>query len=384
MIFVTSGTLRTAESCLPVVLHFNLLGNRSETLLNIPHMPRPKQKVSIYSLAKEFSCTPATVSKALSSSSEVSQELRRRIRERADELGFRPSRPRKKTFNICVLLDREFEGDFSLVGYAGAVVDGVYQFCRENRVEFSLFTEQTKLLEEMSLTKEMHLRNADAAVVVGASNNRAYFRDFAANKFPFCCIFDGPADRTITVDNRRAGRIAFDHLAGLGHRQMAIARPVVGRAAYGERYSGFVGAAARKGFPSGAVTVLTPPADAAYGWGREILRNWLKDKRPYTALFCLAENVALGVLSEAVLRGVKIPAELSVLTCDDLVICSEAAPPLSVVDIPNRKSGYEAARFLLGQLKGEDQKTALQVLPVESVIARQSSAAPAPKKNAKR
>ena len=337
-------------------------------------MPRKKQKVSIFSLAEEFGCAAGSISKALSNSTEVSEDFRRKVRARADELDFRPNRPRRRTFNICVVQDLEFEADLTVRGYQIAVMEGVFRFCKDNGAEFSLYAGTTAELEKTALTKELYLRNADAAVVVGASRNREYFADFEKNHIPYCCIFDGPEGRTLKVDNLTAGRMAFEHLHKLGHKRIAIARQTARREAGMTRFMGFLRAASAAKLPADGIVELLPPSESAgYGWGREILRRWKEKKGPFTALFCLSENVAVGVLSEAVLQGVHIPTDLSVLTCDNLEICEYAAPPLSVIDIPNHQVGAAAAAYLLEVLGGNQDAELPKPLPIERLIAREST-----------
>jgi DNA-binding LacI/PurR family transcriptional regulator len=281
-----------------------------------------------------------------------------------------------------VLLDLEFESSFRLDGYAEAVVEGVYEFCSAHGIEFSIFGEPTPILERMDLTKELYLRNADGAVVVGASPDRAYFADLERNHFPFCCVFDGPRDMTVAADNQAAGQLALEHLLDLGHKKIAVARQMVGRAASANRFLGFSRAARDRGLLADAIAEILPPSpDANYDWGREILRAWMSAGRPYSAIFCLAANMALGILSEAAVAGVRIPHDLSVLVCDDLIACAESAPPLSVVDIPNREAGETAARLVWARISGnfapDAGATLRSPLPVRSVIRRASTAPPA-------
>jgi len=356
-----------------------------ETLLK--RMPRPKLKVSVFSLAREFGVSAPTISKALSNSSEVSDDLRRRVRERADQLGFRPTRPRRTTYNICVLLDMEFRTDFRMSGYEEAVVEGVYAFCDEKEVEFSLYAQTSDKLESMNLVREMHLRNADCAVVIGASSERNYFKNFEENRFPFCCIFDGPEDRVVKVDNFAAGKLAFDHLYRLGHRKVAVARQSARRAASRDRFLSFIRRAGESDIAEDVVIELIPDSPfSAFDWGRSLLNSWREQNGPWTAVFCLSENIALGILSEAAIQGIRIPEDLAVLGCDDLISCQRSAPPLSVVDIPNKEAGYEAAMQVWKAVATHaDDKAppANQLLPVERVIARHSTTKPgrlAPKK----
>lgn len=343
-------------------------------------MPRKKQDVSIFTLAKEFDCAAGSISKALSNSTEVSEEFRQKVRARADELGFRPNRPRRKTFNICLVQDLEFDVTISISGYQIPLMEGIFGFCKDNGAEFSLYVDTTANLEKSNLTKELLLRNADAAIIVGSSRNRDYFADFERNLFPYVCIYDGPEGRTLKVDNLNAGRLALEHLTGLGHKRVAIARQTARREGGMNRYMGFLRAASAAKLSHKEIIEILPPSESAgFDWGREILNNWIEQKKPYSGLFCLSENVAAGVLSEAVLRGVKIPNDMSVLTCDDLESTKHSAPPLSVVDIPNQTVGQAAAGYLLEYLSGNQDVELPRPFPISQIIKRGSTAAPAPK-----
>lgn len=340
-------------------------------------MPRPKQKTSIFTLAKEFGVSAPTISKALSSNPEVSDDLRQRVRQRAEELSFRPHRPRRKTHNICALLDFEFCETFRLEGYAEAVVEGVYTFCQDHGAEFSIFGENTSYLESLDLNKELLLRNADGAVIIGASSVRSYFQNLERNRFPFCCVFDGPVDQTVMVDNHKVGEVACTHLVEQGYTNLAIARLLSGHSASSDRFVGFIQKAAQN-HPHVKIKELVPDQGVVgYKWGYALLESWLAEKRPYEALFTFSEDVAIGVLSAAAIHGIQIPKDLAVLTCDNLSVCERAAPPLSVVDIPNHRAGYLAASQVWTKLTGKQPEGAKEPLstPLDTggVIARIST-----------
>lgn len=339
-------------------------------------MPRPRQKVSVTSLAKEFNVSAPTISKALSNSKEVSESLRSRVRARAEELDFIPNRLRRKTFNICAVLDFEDRGKFLIDGFQPTVIEGIYDLCSDKQLEFSLLGENTSKLEEMDLTKELCVRNADAAVIIRATGNRRYFDNLIRNRFPFACVYDGPEDYTVKLNDYKVGQLALSHLVELGHERIAIARHLPGRAAFGNRFIGFIQSASQMGLAPDAVTEIIPNLlGSGYKSGNQILRDWEEKGRPWTAIFCTSDNVAIGILSEAATLGIRIPAELSVLTCDNLTTNAQAAPPLSVVDIPNQKAGYLAAELVWNSLTQGSGKT-LQLPPPldpERVIQRTST-----------
>ncbi|MGZ0655292.1 LacI family DNA-binding transcriptional regulator [Coraliomargarita sp. W4R53] len=339
-------------------------------------MARPKQKVSILTLAKEFKVSKSTISKALSNSSEISENLRARVRDRANKLGFTPKRPRRTNYNICIVLDFAENDVFQLDGFRRAVVEGVYNFCNEQELEVSLLGHSSTKLNAIDLTQELYRRNADAAVLIGAKESQAYFKNLSKNRFPFACVYDGPSQQTITLDDHAAGKLALDHLAELGHQHIAIARSLPGHHAFTSRYTGFMQAAKDRGLKANTLTTLvSDKTEASYQWGRDILNQWITDNKPWSAIFCFSKNTALGLLSEAAQQRIQIPAELSVLTCDNLISCAQAAPTLSVVDIPNEEAGYRTAKHAWEVLLGEKEVELPAPLAVDKVIQRASTAA---------
>jgi len=340
-------------------------------------MPRPKQSVSIFSLAKEFGVSAPTVSKALSNSTEVSESVRNRVRARAKQLNFKPHSPRRRTLNICALLDFEFLETFRIDGYVQGVVEGVYAFCSERGAEFSIYGESSERLEKQNLVRELHSRNANGAVIVGSSNRRNYFETLKANYFPFCCVYDGPAKRTILADNQAAGRLACAHLISAGYCRLGIARHMDGRTASSDRFMGFVHESAKSQQQVTIKELIPSGGLAGFSWGRWLLDAWIQDEKPYDALFTLAENVAIGFLSAAAEHGIRIPQDVAVMTCDNLPVCEQAAPPLSVVDIPNYQAGYYAAAEVWRQLASKPQEHEYhpldKPLPVERIISRAST-----------
>ena len=103
---------------------------------------------------------------------------------------------------------------------------------------------------------------------------------------------------------------------------------------------------------------LTPRASA-----REVGAALLDLPEPPTAIVCLSDEVAAGVLDAASDRGVAVPADLSVVGFDDTVTASTTSPPLTTVHQPMAGKGEEAARLLLDGAPPTEL-----VLPTELVV----------------
>ena len=86
-----------------------------------------------------------------------------------------------------------------------------------------------------------------------------------------------------------------------------------------------------------------------------------------SALFCANDLVAIGALKACVAAGFDVPADLSIVGCDDIETARLVHPELTTVSVPARAMGARAARILL---RGADKFRASQQrpLPVRLVV----------------
>ena len=61
-------------------------------------------------------------------------------------------------------------------------------------------------------------------------------------------------------------------------------------------------------------------------------------KKP-DAILCLNDVLAIGVLHELWEMGIRVPEEVSVIGCDNIVMSAYTTPPLASLDIEKEKQG---------------------------------------------
>jgi DNA-binding LacI/PurR family transcriptional regulator len=140
---------------------------------------------------------------------------------------------------------------------------------------------------------------------------------------------DAPA---VGVDERVAGQLATQHLLGLGHRRIAFAAGPEHYLPTREKDAGRRAALAEAGIdPDGLVAFSAFDVEG----GREALRELLDrpGERP-TAVICSSDLMAIGVLQEAVVLGLRVPEELSVVGFDGIEASTWTQPPLTTVEQP--------------------------------------------------
>ncbi len=179
----------------------------------------------------------------------------------------------------------------------------------------------------------------------------------------------------VATDAVAAGRLAAEHLLGLGHRALAFVGPATDIHAFRMRERGFVQRLREAGIalPSSWLRRV-PPTVAG---GREAMRALLTHRPRPTAVFCANDLLALGALKQAGAQRVPVPEALSVVGCDDIEMATLVTPELTTIAVPARELGARAARLLIDRLEGVAKPVSgAKPLPVQ--LVRRGTAGPAP------
>ncbi|OTW32779.1 DNA-binding transcriptional regulator CytR, partial [Enterobacter kobei] len=89
---------------------------------------------------------------------------------------------------------------------------------------------------------------------------------------------------------------------------------------------------------------------------------------PPTAVFCHSDVMALGALSYAKRRGLRVPKDLSIVGFDNISLSEFCDPPLSTVAQPRYQIGREAMLLLLDQLHGQTVSSGSRLLDCELIV----------------
>jgi LacI family transcriptional regulator len=176
------------------------------------------------------------------------------------------------------------------------------------------------------------------------------------------------------VNDVAGGELAVGHLLSQGHRHLAFVgagssalRQIV------DRLSGAHRAMAAAGRPTSDLLLL-PPTTLNVAGGVASARALLelpKNVRP-TAVACVNDLLAIGMLQEFVRNGVRIPDDIAIVGYDDIAFASAAAIPLTSVSQPRNQLGRRAAELLIDEASGDDHSHARVVFEPE-LIVRESS-----------
>ena len=159
---------------------------------------------------------------------------------------------------------------------------------------------------------------------------------------------DLPHD-SLTVANYEGAQAMVRHLAGLGHRRIAIIQGAEGNFDAAERLRGYRAALEEAGLPASPrargrpATSAKPPGDAG---ARALARL---PHRP-TAIFAANDGMAIGALHALRDAGLRVPEDIAIGGFDDIPMARYVEPALTSVHVDISALGERAAARLFSAL----------------------------------
>ena len=307
-------------------------------------------KVTMRDLGKRLGVSAVTVSKALAGKSGVSEEMRQRIIDLANELGYvNPNAsPVSPGLDVGILIPDHF---FSPDSYYAMLCKELVQTLTEAG-HFGLLELYTRDMQrERLLPNLLRSRRVDALVLLGQPD-QAYAELLTKQPLPVICMdFTAPGIRADAVVGDSAGGMAAltCHLIDRGHRDVAFYGAVQATSSIMERYLGYVSAMLTAGLPI-REEALIPDRDAE----GILLPLTLPENRP-TALVCNCDWSARWAISQLKQQGLRVPEDVSVVGFDDFSYAPAEAPALTTYLVNREEMCASVVRLLEERCAGDEK-----------------------------
>jgi LacI family transcriptional regulator len=330
-------------------------------------------------VARAAGVSVSTVANVLSRPSIVAPDTRHRVEQAILRLGYVPSGPARQLRGLPSPIVGSIILDLANPFYAELNRGIEDRLAEAGCLVLACSTDllATKEKQILSLLQQQAVRGV---IISPIDPDLAPLLEMSRGGTPVVLI-DHPRGRldlcAVAVDHLLGGQLAAGHLLSLGHRHLAFLgganepRPVV------ERRRGADLALAAAGLnPDDAILHLRMPihpptlVEAATRAVEQILTAV---PRP-TAVLCLNDTAALGVLHGLDAAGVRVPADISVVGYDNLQFTSRLAPPLTTVNQPKYELGHTAADLLLDEARPDHTHREIRFQP--SLVVRATTAPP--------
>ena len=334
--------------------------------------------VTLKDVAERAGVDVSTASRALSAdkSSLVKPATRNRVLAAAEELGYRGNltasalrRGRTGTVGVIVAdLSNPFIGPV-LRGVAGTL---------GNRDLLPIMTETGDLSAALAkVCDKLLAQRVDGIIATaGRYGDRSLLKRVATEVPVVLAVRDLPGSGipAISHDDLAGGRLAAEHLLGLGHRHLAQLEGPEDIWSFEGRAQGFRETVRAAGGTCLDIdrSIRLPTVDA----GRQLAAELLESGGPLpSAVFAHNDTIAIGAIATFRERGIAVPDDISVVGYNDVPLTDQIEPPLTTIRLPGYELGRLAAELVLTRIDGAESTTGRVVLAPE-LIVRRSTAEP--------
>ena len=309
----------------------------------------------------------STASRALSNPGRVSSVTRLRVEEAARAVGYTPpsrSGQTGRTRTVAVLV-----ADISNPFYFEIIRGTQLQLRAADYTQVLIDTEESGELEADMIER---MRASFDGVILAASrlSDRAIAE--LAEAVPLVVINRNVAKvPSVVIDTATGMDQALEHLVSLGHRHLVYVAGPDRSWANAVRWRALTAAAERHVVTLGRLGPFAPTRKAGSAAADALINSGA------TAAIAYNDLIAIGMLGRLAERGVRVPADLSIVGCDDIFGADFCNPPLTTITAPIEQAGRVAVTLLLGSLESRPggRREAI-LLPTHLTVRTSTGVAP--------
>lgn len=338
--------------------------------------------VTVKDIAQRASVSVGTVSRVLNQRGGINAELRDRVLQAAEELGYRGIsgqavrlRLTSSLKEIAFLLTENRDGrttDLDL--FWAQILHGVQQEASKYdlRVMYLGVGAMSSTCEVLAKLEENEIR----AILLVGPTDPSFIAELHAAQYQITLIdtfSPGTAVNAIVSDGYAGAYEAVSYLIAENHRDIAFigGPPINGirgsNSLYpiAQRANGYRSALLDVGIP--VPENLQEHCDLTSDGGYQACLRLLKSGASFSALFCANDKTAVGAIKALREQGIRVPADCSVIGFDDIELAEHLDPPLTTVRVDREALGAAAVKVLLTQVGELDSPRATSLLRVELI-----------------
>jgi LacI family transcriptional regulator len=347
-------------------------------------MARRRQEVTIKHVAAEAGVSLQTVSRVINNEPNVRPTMKDKVQAAIDRLGYVPSIAAQRmsgsrSYLIMAINDRDRTiADWQArqgSDWIDQMLLGGMLKCAEHgyRMIFELVdTHNDHVRRELGAT--IAALQPDGVILTPPHSENPIIAQLLEERgIPFArigSIAKGPGI-AITMDDQGSARLATQHLVDLGHRRIGL---IAGSEEYSlsdVRIDGWKQVMNTHNLNTDKLCVR---GDFSFESGVFAAAQLCDLAEPPTAIIASNDQMALGVLAVAKDRGIRVPADLSLISFDNTPVVRFTQPQLTAIDQPIAATFSRAVELLI--LNGDAAPYDQPVIIEGSIIERGSTAPP--------
>lgn len=330
----------------------------------------PRKQVTIADIAKECGTSTVTVSKALCGRSGVSEEVRAKIRETADRMGYVSTKSVSNKFDgvIGVLIPNKF------INRSGSFYWSLYNDILKQLKSpgISCIQENIGAEEESGLVVPNLFSNNRITGVISLGQLSVPYLHMLMNHTNNLVLLDyyiPDLELDSVVTNGYSGGYAMTrHLIGLGHRSIGFIGTRSATTSIFDRFMGYLKAMLESDLPIEPEWII-PDRPAS---GERVERLEFPERLP-TAFVCNCDETAFVAIRDLKARGLSVPGDISIVGYDNYLISEISDPPITTIQIDSEEMAREALNALFERAENPSAPRKTRIL-TGKIVLRESTA----------
>jgi DNA-binding LacI/PurR family transcriptional regulator len=330
-------------------------------------------KITMDDIADKLNISKSLVSRALSDSYGVSDDMRNKIKMTALNMGYKFKVKRRARFSqiesVTIIVERH---DLLDSGFWVKIINGIEK--ELNRKGISVFLSVIESDDEDTLPLSIKQMKTDGVIILGQIPMK-HIISTTTSGLPVVLVDSQYAHLKfdhVLANNYTGAYEATKHLIDSGHRKIGFVGATSYSYSFRERLRGFMDCIKDQEADGFATYQITDQFDDFYTpFSKKQFKMVMDVKDRPTALLCANDIVAFYVYDLLFDSGFTIPQDVSVMGFDNVPKSEWVTPALSTVHIPKTSLGERAVDLLMKKIEDLD-KVPEMVLVGTYTIKRES------------
>ncbi len=325
------------------------------------------KKITMKEIANLSGVSTATVSKILSKKDQfISETTRNKVLQIVNENNYvankiASSMVTKKTYSIGLIIPDITNEFFTKLSR------GVEDFANEKGYNVILCNTDNNGDKAFDYLKMLEEKMVDGILLASDYNSSNGSRNV---NVPIVAIdrdvFGLGIEKSVGINNINGGYEATEYLISRGCKKILHLTGDLKYTPTNDRIKGYKSALENNNISFDENLVIT--GDFTIECGYTGVKKVIDNKINFDSVFCGNDLIAVGVIKALQEENIKIPEDISVVGFDDVFLASLITPPLTTIQQPMYKIGYEGAKALINILEDNEFKNEKVELNTKLII----------------
>lgn len=332
------------------------------------------KSVKLADIAKQCGVSTVTVSKALSGQKGVSEEMREKIVQLANELGYKQPSAKKtqevasKSYNIAVLIHERYLDKYDSFYFR------LYQNIASNAVSVGSFTTLEVVTNEAERSCTLPLlvqeNKADGVIIMGEfSQEYLEMLIKSPGNVPF--VYLDTCDTRVEMDSVISDSFygsyyMTNYLFEMGHKKIGFVGNILGTSSITDRYLGYVKSLMEHGLKYSDICIIEDrSAETGIMYSSD---NLELPKNMPTAFVCNCDLAASVLIKRLEDDGYNVPDDFSVVGYDNYLFPGLCDVELTTYEVDMVEMVKKVLDIVISRLEGKPYKSGINIIEGRMII----------------